>query len=93
MTDQVKHLLGGYATGTLTPQEHATLMRAALEDQDYLRATRSRIIATRERLERELPRFGFVVTPSRTNFVWCRQPQRPTKPIYEERGRVTRTRS
>lgn len=34
MTDQVKHLLGGYATGTLTEAENAALMRAALEDQE-----------------------------------------------------------
>ena len=57
---------------------------AALEDQDYLRATRAKVLATRARLERELSRLGFAVTPSRANFVWCRHPDRPAKPIYEE---------
>jgi histidinol-phosphate aminotransferase len=57
---------------------------AALEDQDYLRTTRSRILATRARLERELAQLGFAVTPSRANFVWCRHAERPAKPIYEE---------
>jgi histidinol-phosphate aminotransferase len=57
---------------------------AALEDQAYLRATRAKILATRERLARELARLGFAVTPSRANFVWCRHPARPVKPVYEE---------
>ena len=38
MTEQVKYLLGGYATGTLTPQENAALMEAALEDQELFNA-------------------------------------------------------
>ena len=57
---------------------------AALEDQDYLRTTRAQIIATRGRLERELTRLGFAVTPSQANFVWCRHADRPAKTIYEE---------
>jgi histidinol-phosphate aminotransferase len=58
--------------------------RAALEDQDYLRATRSRILATRERLASALNDLGFTVTPSQANFVWCRRADRPVKPIFEE---------
>ncbi len=27
--------------------------------------------------------FGFEVTPSQSNFVWCRRFDRPVKPIYE----------
>jgi hypothetical protein len=38
MTEQVKYLLGGYATGTLTPEENAALMQAALEDQELFNA-------------------------------------------------------
>jgi histidinol-phosphate aminotransferase len=57
---------------------------AALEDQDYLRATRDRILATRARLVRELTRLGFDVCPSEANFVWCRRTDRPVKPLYEE---------
>ncbi len=58
--------------------------QAALEDQDYLRETCARIVATRGRLERGLAALGFVVTPSRANFVWCRHPERPHRPVYEE---------
>ena len=38
MTEQVKHLLGGYATGTLTPEENNALMQAALGDQEIFDA-------------------------------------------------------
>jgi histidinol-phosphate aminotransferase len=58
--------------------------RAALEDQDYMRQTRTKIIATRERLTAELAVLGFEVTPSQANFVWCRRADGPAKAIYEE---------
>jgi hypothetical protein len=38
MTDEVKHLLGGYATGTLTQEENSALMQAALKDQEIFDA-------------------------------------------------------
>lgn len=57
---------------------------AALADQDYLRATRDKILATRERLSVELQNLGFEVTPSQANFVWCRRSDRPVSPIYDE---------
>jgi histidinol-phosphate aminotransferase len=56
---------------------------AALEDQDYLRETRSCIVGTRRRLADGLGRLGFEVTPSQANFVWCRRHDRPLKPVYE----------
>jgi histidinol-phosphate aminotransferase len=57
---------------------------AALEDQEYLRQTRSRILATRGRMSRLLAELGFNVTPTQANFVWCRRHDRPVKPLYEE---------
>jgi histidinol-phosphate aminotransferase len=57
---------------------------AAIEDQDYLRETRARIVATRGRLADALKGLGFAVTPSQANFVWCRRSDRPVKPMYEE---------
>jgi histidinol-phosphate aminotransferase len=57
---------------------------AALEDQEYLRATRAKILATRKRSAAALAKLGFAVTPSQTNFLWCRRSDRPVKPIYEE---------
>jgi histidinol-phosphate aminotransferase len=58
--------------------------QAALEDQDYLRQTRAKIIATRSRLSLELNKLGFDVLPSQANFVWATRMDRPVKPIFEE---------
>jgi histidinol-phosphate aminotransferase len=57
---------------------------AALDDQEYMLGTRSRIVATRQRLATELDRLGFTLTPSQANFVWARRADRPVKPIFEE---------
>ncbi len=47
---------------------------AALEDQEYFRSTRARILATRSRLSKALQGLGFDLCPSQANFVWCRIP-------------------
>lgn len=57
---------------------------AALEDQDYMRATRARVIATRERMTGALRQLGFDVLPSQANFVWCQGGSRPAREVYEE---------
>jgi histidinol-phosphate aminotransferase len=55
---------------------------AAIEDREYLRSTRTKILATRSRMSQELTKLGLTVTPSQANFLWCRL-DRPAKPIYE----------
>jgi histidinol-phosphate aminotransferase len=57
---------------------------AAIEDQEYLRDTRAKIIATRGRMTPELRGLGFDVCDSSANFVWCRRGGKPVKPVYEE---------
>ncbi len=57
---------------------------AAIEDQEYFRTVRQRILGTRGRMEKALMELGFLVCPSEANFVWCRRTDRPVKPIYEE---------
>jgi len=57
---------------------------AAIDDQGYYADLRSKITATRGRLTVALAELGFHVTPSQSNFVWCRRPDRPVKPIFEE---------
>ena len=57
---------------------------AALEDQEYLRQTRAKIIATRQRLTEALQALGFDVLPSQSNFVWARRSDRPVQPIFAE---------
>jgi histidinol-phosphate aminotransferase len=58
--------------------------QTALEDQEYLRGTRARIVATRARLSTSLATLGFEVLPSQANFVWATRSDRPIKPIFEE---------
>ena len=48
---------------------------ATLDDLDYYRANFRSIVATRERLSRELARLGFDVFPSQTNFILIRPPR------------------
>ncbi|MGL4419140.1 MAG: histidinol-phosphate transaminase, partial [Gemmataceae bacterium] len=57
---------------------------AALLDQQYYADLRARIVATRGRTRAELTKLGYSVTPSDTNFVWCRRPATPLKPIYDQ---------
>jgi histidinol-phosphate aminotransferase len=57
---------------------------AALEDQEYFQSPRARILQTRSRLDKALRELGLDVCPSQANFVWCRAPGRPIKPIFEE---------
>jgi histidinol-phosphate aminotransferase len=57
---------------------------AALEDQEYFRSLRQKVLATRRRMEAALAGLGFWVQPSRANFLWCRRADRPVKPLYEE---------
>ena len=50
---------------------------ATLDDLGYYRANFKRIIATREKLGRELAGLGFIVLPSQTNFILAQPPQFP----------------
>src|SRR5262249_15987300 len=52
---------------------------ASLEDQDYLRGTRAKILQTRARLEKSLAALGFAVLPSQANFVWAQRTDRPVR--------------
>jgi histidinol-phosphate aminotransferase len=57
---------------------------AALEDEEYARRTRGRIVATRERLTQGLTKLGFTVLPSRANFVFAATPDGGSaRPLYE----------
>jgi len=50
---------------------------ATLDDLGYYRKNFARIIATRERVTRELQSFGFQTQPSQTNFILTRPPRFP----------------
>src|SRR5262249_48849872 len=55
---------------------------AAIEDQEYLRETRARLLATRQRMTEALTALGFAVCASRANFVWCQHPHWDLKSVY-----------
>jgi histidinol-phosphate aminotransferase len=48
---------------------------AAIDDQDWLRDNRRRVLETRQRMAKRLGELGFDVVPSQANFVWCTHPQ------------------
>jgi histidinol-phosphate aminotransferase len=52
---------------------------ATLSDLGYYRKNFKKVIATRERLRRELSGLGFAVLPSQTNFILARPPNFPAK--------------
>ena len=56
---------------------------AAIDDQAWLEENRTKVIATRRRLEQAMVELGFQVTPSQANFVWCTNPSRKLQPLYE----------
>jgi histidinol-phosphate aminotransferase len=55
---------------------------AALEDQVWLRNTRAKILATRERLSTLVAELGYLVPPSQANFVWC-EGGPPAEDVYK----------
>ena len=57
---------------------------AAIGDQQWLRTTRAKILATRQRLVAAMRDMGFVTVDSQANFVWCTHPHRAARPLYEE---------
>jgi histidinol-phosphate aminotransferase len=65
---------------------------AALEDQSYLAETRSKVIATRERLTAALRGLGYTVPDSQANFVWATggAPARATFQRLKERRILVR---
>jgi len=56
---------------------------AALGDQQWLRRTRAKILATRRRLTCAMRDLGFQVVDSQANFTWNTHPALPVKPLYE----------
>ena len=56
---------------------------AAIDDQAWLASTRSRIVATRQRLTERMRALGFAAVDSQANFVWCPHPERPLKPLFD----------
>ncbi len=55
---------------------------AAMADTDYFEQTRRRVMATRERTAEALRDMGFLVLPSRTNFLFASHPDRAAADLF-----------
>ena len=56
---------------------------AAIEDDQYFRATCQKIINTRERTKAELKKLGFEFPDSSANFIFVRHPEKSGKEIFD----------
>lgn len=56
----------------------------ALKDMDYYSETWKRIIATRERVCRELEKSGFKIVASKANFIFISHPDTPAREIFSK---------
>ena len=61
-----------------------TLGAIAMKDDEYFRDICGRIIATRERVAKELLALGFELTDSKANFFFARHPEVSGKKIFDE---------
>lgn len=56
----------------------------AVTDEDYFRDTVKKIVATRERVKKELSEMGFTFPDSMGNFIFASHREVPAKKIFEE---------
>ena len=56
---------------------------AAVRDEEYFRIVTDKIIATRQRVSEEMKELGFILTDSRTNFIFARHVSLSAKEIFE----------
>lgn len=56
---------------------------ASIKDEEYFQATLKRVIATRDRLTRELRLMGFKLPDSQTNFVFASHPDISAREIFD----------
>lgn len=57
---------------------------ASFEDDAYFRETTARVIATRERVTKQVQELGFRATDSKANFVFITHPELPAKSIFQQ---------
>ncbi len=57
---------------------------ASIQDDEYFKETTSKIIATRERIKKELEALSFECTDSKTNFLFATNKNKSAREIFEE---------
>ncbi len=55
----------------------------ALKDEAYFKTTTAKIVATRERVKKQLAQLGFSFEDSQANFIFATHPEYPAKQIFE----------
>ena len=61
---------------------------AAIEDEAYFKEKVNKIVATRERVKKEIKELGFEFPDSKTNFIFAKHESVPSKHIFEELKKV-----
>ena len=87
--ERVKNSFNSYPLDVLA--QEATL--ASLLDEDFFRASRDRVIATREHLTQQMTIMGFEVLPSSANFVFARHTGHDARALFgalREQGIIVR---
>lgn len=77
--NDVRNSFNSYTMNRLTQ----TLGAAAVRDREYFERTNALIIATRERIKRELKQLGFIFQDSKSNFLFVTHPLVKAGVIYE----------
>lgn len=75
----VKYSFNSYTTDAAT----LALGKASVADDAYFKETLQKVIRTRERVQIELRRLGFVFHDSRSNFVFVSHPEYPARELFE----------
>lgn len=57
---------------------------AAIEDEQYFTEMTAKVVATRERTSARLQEMGFIVTPSKANFVFISHPAIPAQQLFAQ---------
>lgn len=77
--NDVKFSINSYTMNRLT----VAAGTAMLEDQAYFEDTCNKVIATRERVKKELTALGFTFPDSKSNFIFASHASVPAKEIFE----------
>ena len=81
----IKYLLDAkFSFNSYTINMPSLLMgAAAVRDREYFEKTTGMVIATRERVKKELKELGFEFGDSKTNFIFAMHPERDGKEIFD----------
>lgn len=77
--EAVKNSYNSYTVDSLSIEMGA----ASIEDDEYFKSTRQKVIKTRERVALELEKLGFDVLDSQTNFIFATHNKHNMKSLFE----------